>query len=304
VDGLRQTLLRSLMIVGVGFLILLAFYEPLVQFLTSYPLEQTEQSLTKQRVQRIQIINKTKHDQNFQLPDHSWLISHGTTTYFPPQRDGNYSLAPGEILLYEEAIRFPLFIMGPIEGLILVFKVCFWLSIALTAPFWGWLWLQFILPALKDKERALLIPFLLCSLLFLGLGIALAYYVTLPIANQYLLLFNTSIGQNTWTLTHYVDYVLLLCLGHAVAAELVLLLLMLVHFRLLSPHWLISKRRYMIVLAFVLGALLTPPDVLTQLLLAIPLIGLYEIAIGYAKWLERINKKRHAEGMPFNNLTD
>jgi sec-independent protein translocase protein TatC len=287
VDDLRHTLLRSLIIVGVGFLFLLLFYEPLLQFLTFYPLEQTEEGLTNQKIQRVQITNQANHDQIFTLPNYSWLIAHGNTTYLLPKTEGSYSLAPGQTLIYEEVIHSPLLIMSPIEGLTLVFKVCFWLSIVLTAPIWGWIWLQFILPALKERERAVLFPFLFCSLLCLGIGIALAYYVTLPIANQYLLLFNSSIGQNTWTLAHYVDYVLLLCLGHAVAAELALLLFLLVHFRILSPHWLITKRRYMIVLAFILGALLTPPDVFTQLLLAIPLIALYEVAIGYAKWLEK-----------------
>ena len=99
-------------------------------------------------------------------------------------------------------------------------------------------------------------------------------------------------GQNAWTLNHYVNYVLLLCLGHAVAAELALLLLILVHFRFLSPSWLIAQRRYMIVLAFICGALLTPPDILTQLLLALPLIVLYEFAILYAKWLNRSTLKK------------
>jgi sec-independent protein translocase protein TatC len=195
-----------------------------------------------------------------------------------------YRLLPGENLIYEETITSPLLVMGPIEGLILVFKCCFWLSLAGTAPIWGWIWLQFILPGVKSHEKTLILPFLFCSLLCLVLGVLMAYYITLPIANQYLTLFNAAIGQNAWTLAHYVNYVLFLCLGHAIASELAFLLLLLVHFRLLSPEWLISKRRYMIVLAFVLGALLTPPDVLTQILMAIPLIGIYEFAILYAKF--------------------
>ena len=115
-------------------------------------------------------------------------------------------------------------------------------------------------------------------------GCAIAYCFTLPLANEYLTFFNSSIGQNAWTLNHYVNYVLFLSFGHAIAAELALLLFVLVHYRFLSPEWLISKRRYMIVVAFILGALLTPPDVLTQILLAVPLMGIYEIAILYAKW--------------------
>ncbi len=286
VDELRHTLLKSLLIVGIGFCVVLGFYQPILQFLTEGPIEQTESGLIQQKVQRIQITNQTAQDQVFELPSQSWLVSNQISSGQHHERP-YYRLAPGEVLLYEQTIHNPFLIMGPIEGLTLVFKLCFWLSVALTAPFWGWIWLQFILPGLKAQERVILIPFLLCSVFCLCAGIALAYYVTLPLANQYLMLFNHSIGQNAWTLTHYINYVLLLCLGHAIAAELGLLLLVLVHFRFLSPEWLISKRRYMIVVAFILGALLTPPDVLTQLLLAIPLMMLYEIAIYYAKWRHR-----------------
>ena len=122
----------------------------------------------------------------------------------------------------------------------------------------------------------------------------MAYFITLPIANQYLSLFNSAIGQNSWTLALYVNYVLFLCMGHAIAAELALLLLILVHFRCLSAEWLISKRRHMIVAAFILGALLTPPDVLTQLLMAIPLIGIYELAIWYAKFRGKERAEIHS----------
>lgn len=284
VDDLRHTFLRSLGIVGAGFLFVLMFYQPILQFLTPYPAEQIGgKGLTKQKMQRIQIVNQTAQNQIFDLPPQAQLISNSLPI---AERSHSYRLAPGQTLLYEEVSPSSFLVMGPIEGVILVFKTCFWISVVITAPIWSWIWLHFILPGLKEQERAILFPFLLCSLLCLILGVTLAYYITLPIANQYLMFFNSSIGQNAWTLAHYVNYVLFLCLGHAIAAELALFLFMLVHFRFLTPSWLIAKRRYMIVLAFILGALLTPPDVLTQLLLAIPLIGCYEIAIWYAKRLQ------------------
>lgn len=285
-DELRQTIGRTLLIVGVGFILVLSCYEPILRLLTTYSLEHSDKGLIKHKVHRERVINQSAHTQLFELPADAWIVPNGGEPVKQENRT-YYRLAPGQSLLYEQAITAPLLIMGPIEGLVLVFKVCFWVSLALTAPFWGWVWLQFILPGLRVQERAILFPFLLCSGVSLLLGVGLAYYVTLPLANQYLVVFNHSIGQNAWTLTHYVDYVLLLCLGHAIAAELGLLLLVLVHFHLLTPAWLINKRRYMIVLAFILGALLTPPDVLTQLLLAGPLITLYEVAIWYAKWRHR-----------------
>lgn len=284
VEDLRETLLKSLLVVGIGFIFLLMFYQPILHFLTAFPAEQTEHGLIKQKVQRIQITNQTREFQIFELPPNSQFVP---SPFLNEQETKQISLLPGETVFYDEIIKSPLLIMGPIEGLTLVLKACFWLSLALTAPIWMWIWMEFILPGLKDQEKAILFPFLALSLFCLGVGIACAYCITVPIANQYLLLFNSSIGQNAWTLTHYMDYVLLLCLGHGIAAELALLLFILVHFRALSSDWLITKRRYMIVFAFILGALLTPPDVLTQLMLAIPLVGFYEIAIQYAKWLER-----------------
>lgn len=273
IDDLRKTLLRTLWVIALFFVGLLSLYQPILQVLTSYSF-QTE--LAKQRVERFEIKNQTGIDQVFHLPTHAKWVGIG---------EGKASiLRPGESLSYDQTITAPLLIMGPIEGLILVFKACFWLSIALAAPLWGWVWLRFILPGIKAQEKAFLIPFLIFSLIFILMGCLLAYRITLPIANEYLMLFNSSIGQNAWTLNHYVNYVLFLCAGHAIAAEIAFILMVLVHFRLLSPEWLISKRRYMIVAAFILGALLTPPDVLTQLLLAFPLIGIYEIAICYAKW--------------------
>lgn len=282
VDDLRRTFLQSLTIVGIGFIFLLGCYQPILKLLTTYSLEPSESGLIKQKIRRIQVVNQTLHDQLFLLPLNASVVS----DLIPSQKDGRhyYRLIPQDVLIYEETVQSPLLIMGPIEGITLVFRACLWLSLTLTAPFWGWIWLRFILPGLKSSERLLLVPFLVGSVICLSLGVLFAYGVTLPLTNQYLLLFNSSIGENAWTLTHYVNYVLLLCLGHAIAAELGLLLLLLVHFHFLSPAQLISKRRYMIILAFFLGALLTPPDVLTQLLLALPLIGLYEISIWYAKW--------------------
>lgn len=283
IDDLRQTIIRTVLIVVIGFVALLTFYQPILQFFLSVPSEYSGTGITRQKVERLHVVNHTKHDQLFQLPVDAKLV-----TFDKPQSKPNhYQMAPGEALFYDQIIQSPLLIMGPIEGLVLVFKACFWLSLALTAPIWGWVWLQFILPGIKAQERAILVPFLLLSVACMASGCALAHLISLPVANDYLTLFNSSIGQNAWTLNHYVNYVLFLCLGHAIAAELALILMVLVHFRLLSPEWMIAKRRYMIVAAFILGALLTPPDVLTQLLLAFPLMGIYEVAILYAKWRQR-----------------
>jgi sec-independent protein translocase protein TatC len=198
-----------------------------------------------------------------------------------------------QFLTASYSLQRPLLLMGPLAGLVLTFKVCFWVSLLLTCPGWCWIWLKFILPGLKAHEQALIRPLLAGSLLCLGLGILGAYQITLPVANHYLMSFNETIGENAWTLNFYLDYVLLIMVGHCVACEIGFLLLLLVHFRLLTLSMLIQFRRYAWVIAFVLGALLTPPDIVTQILMAGPLAGLYEIAILYAKWREYL-VLRHA----------
>ncbi len=283
---LRQTLIYSLLIIGIGFFVLLGFYEPIFKLLTLSSLNLSKDQLSRHRIYREQVTNPTDQPLLFELPDQAWILA-DLAPALEKDFHSYYRLDPGQSLLYEQPETSPLLILGPLDGLALVFKLSLWLSIALTAPLWGWYWLRFILPGLKEQERRLLVPFLIGSLISLSLGVAFAYYVTLPLATHYLTHLNLSIGQNAWSLNHYINYLMLVCLGHAIAAELGLLLLFLVHFRLLSPSWLIAKRRYMIVLAFILSALLTPPDVLTQVLLALPLIGLYEISIWYARWRSR-----------------
>lgn len=285
-EDLRQTLLRTCIIIAVGFVVVLSFYQPIIQYLTEIPFEGSAIGLQKQQIERYQLMNRTRSDQLVEIPvdSTSSISSHSDITN---ETHPLYKLGPGETLIYDQPVDLPLLVMGPVEGIMLVFKACFWLSFALTSPIWGWVWLQFALPGIREKEKAILIPFLLCSIICMICGCLFAHWVTLPIANGYLYLFNTTVGQNAWTLNHYINYVLLLSLGHAVAAEIALLLLMLVHYRLLSSQWLVSKRKVMIIGAFILGAIVTPPDVLTQVMLALPLMGIYELAIYYAKWREQ-----------------
>jgi sec-independent protein translocase protein TatC len=289
-EDFRRTLLSSLFVIGIGFFAILAFYQPLFEFLTRQQIQLDQPALVKRTIQREIVENHTQEPLLFALPADARLVESSSKRKI---FDGKGLLIePGESLIYEIATTTPLLIMGPIEGIALVMKTAFWLSLTLTAPLWGWLWFRFISPGLHKGERALVLPFFFLSVFFLSAGFVFAYYITLPIANQYLSAFNHSLGQNAWTLTHYINYVLLLCFGHAVAAELTLILFMLVHLRVLSPAWLINKRRVMVVFAFILGAVLTPPDVLTQLFLALPLIAVYELAICYAKYLERAHLRR------------
>lgn len=194
---------------------------------------------------------------------------------------------------YAEIIQFltlslplKLSLFTPQEGISSICRLSLWLGFLLTSPYWLIRLSNFIIPGLRGLEKTFLLPFLSLSLLFIVLGFTLCLKVTLPMANTYLYAFNAELGVNLWNLSSYIDYVLVLLLGHGVVFEAGAILLLLIHFKCISWRSLANKRRHAIVLTLILGALLTPPDVLTQLLLALPLYGFFELAIGYGRLIE------------------
>lgn len=274
---LRQTLIKILLFSLCGFTIAFSLHETLFEVL-SKPLQRSDTrnqtELVKQRLDRERIFNPTTQALVYQNGSQSHIIGPG-------------SYVDVEVPLEKKQ----LIILNPIEGMLITFKICFWVGLIIASPFWGFSLLQFIKPALTTRERRVIIPFFALSFLFLCGGIALAYFATIPISNQYLHLFNASLGHNAWALSHYLDYTLLLLVGHALAFEFLLILLIAVHLKIITVEQMTRQRRYMIVAAFIVGALLTPPDVLSQVMLAIPLILLYEVAILYAHLRSNTNSK-------------
>lgn len=177
----------------------------------------------------------------------------------------------------------PLVILKPTEGIVIAMKVCFWVGLIATSPLWLFQLMLFGLPALKAEEKRGIIPFMVATILFFLLGVAFSYQVTIPLANHYLALFNHSMGVNMWTLSHYIDYSFILMFGNGLAFEVMVILFFLVHYRWVSYATLKEKRKYFIVSAFIFSAIITPPDIMTQLLLAVPLCLLYEVATLYAR---------------------
>lgn len=175
-----------------------------------------------------------------------------------------------------------LILLGPLDGMAIAFKTSLWVGTATTSPFWMWLLFRFVSPALQQNEKMALTLFFFFSLTFFALGAAFAFYVTIPLSNLLFSNFNTEIGQNMWSLGHYLDYTLFLLLANGLAFEAAVIGLFSVHLGLIGAKGLVKHRRKAILGAFVLAALLTPPDVVTQVILAIPLIVLYEGLIIYS----------------------
>lgn len=157
------------------------------------------------------------------------------------------------------------------------------------------LW-AFVAPGLYAKEKKALLPFLLATPVLFIAGASLAYFVVMPTAFHFFLQYQgTSSGLQVEALPSadaYLGLVMQFILAFGICFLLPVLLMLLNHAGLVTRTQLVGLRRYMIVVAFIVAAVLTPPDVVSQLMLAVPLVLLYELAL-IAMWFT--DRKRGAE---------
>jgi sec-independent protein translocase protein TatC len=171
------------------------------------------------------------------------------------------------------------------------------LKVALFAAFFvsfpiiaNQLW-AFIAPGLYAKEKRAFLPFLIATPVLFGLGASLAYFVVMPTAFRWMLGFQGSAGglslQALPAVGDYLSLVMQFILAFGISFLLPVLLLLLNRAGIVKREQLVRARRYMIVLAFVIAAIATPPDVISQLMLAIPLWALFEGSLVAMRFLEK-----------------
>ena len=161
----------------------------------------------------------------------------------------------------------------------------------LASPFILYQMWRFVAPGLLEHERrAFPLAVGAASLCFLG-GVSMAYWVVLPIALRFLVGLGTEYVRAQFDIAHYVGFLLRLCLAFGVVFQLPVFSYFLTRLGVLTPKFLQRSRRYAVVAVVVLAALLTPPDVASQLLMAGPLLVLYEASIWVSKLADR-NRRR------------
>ena len=187
------------------------------------------------------------------------------------------------------------------EAFFTYIKVGFFFSACISFPIVSMqIWL-FIAPGLYKHERRALMPFLLATPVLFTLGAAMVYYIVVPLAWQFFLGFEHPGGNGDLPLVlepkvdQYLSLVMRLIFAFGVSFELPVLIVLLSRVGIVSVEGLRSKRKYAIVIAFVAAAILTPPDVISQVLLAVPIILLYEISILCAVLIERKRARDAAE---------
>lgn len=185
---------------------------------------------------------------------------------------------------------------GPAEPFILWLKLSGWVGIILALPFIIFFIAEFVFPGLTDKERKLLMPSATAGLLLFLVGLSFCYFFVLPKALQIMIGIHGMMGMSVaWKLPEYIVFVTRLLLAFGVAFEMPLIVLALVKLGLVTSTTLREVRRHVIVGIFILAMILTPPDIFTQTMLAIPMVVLYEICIMLAVVIEKREKAYWAD---------
>ena len=179
------------------------------------------------------------------------------------------------------------------EGFFTQVKVAFFVSICVSFPIILLQIWRFVAPGLYKNEQRAIFPFLMATPVLFAMGALMVYYLVIPLAWDFFLSFEMQGGEGALAIevepriSEYLSLVMRLMFAFGVSFELPVLLLLLVKAGLMTADGLASKRKYAILLAFIAAAILTPPDVISQVLLAVPVILLYELSILGARLIQK-----------------
>jgi len=186
--------------------------------------------------------------------------------------------------------------LSPTEPLFILIKISLAVGFILASPVILYQMWRFIEPALYSHEKRAFIPLLLGSIILFILGAGFAYFIVLPLALKFLLGlgFSQLMATPYLSVDMYIGFVLKMVIAFGIAFEMPIVLYVLQRAGVITPEQLGQFRKYFIVVAFLIGAIIAP-DVSTQVLMAIPLIALYEVSILLGKLARRKGKGKEIQ---------
>ena len=210
----------------------------------------------------------------------------------------NFLVAPYADAVKDDQTSRRLIFTALHETFITYIKVAFFASIFLGSPVLLIKIYKFIAPGLYKNEKKAILPYLISTPILFLLGGLLVYYLVMPLAIKFFLSFET-LGSNTnlpiqleAKVNEYLSLIMRLIFAFGISFQLPILLNLLARIGIVNSSYLKTRRRYVIVIIFAIAAILTPPDPITQVGLAIPLLLLYELSIFTVKFTEKKKKKK------------
>ncbi len=298
---LRTALIRSAIAVGAALLLCL-FLDPWIVRVLEYPLR------------HIHMFEKAKPTVTFQIGSARlgpYVVTREEFPGLPPGdapnvvfRVGAAEVGKQQVLTLTmdpslppaDAVDIRLHNLSPAEAFLVAFHVAIYAALAVSSPFWIYFLGGFILPALNLRERSVIFSWLGWSAgLFLA-GMLSTYFILLPVALRASVQYSNLLGFSAqdWRADEYINFTCKFLFGMGLGFQFPLVVLFLVKIGVLSHSDLAKYRRHVAVLSLILGAVLTTPEVVTQVAMAIPLYLLYEICIWIAWYWERKKAKAPA----------
>jgi len=304
-EDFRWVLIKSVAALGVAMLLCLIAGNYVVQII-KWP-------LTHARIrypagnQVVTVSFGTNHLGNFQLtPDQQRSLDLGTNPFVSVQVEP-LTLGTNQVLGWRvnadpraaadaQRLKIDLINLSPVEGFFIAFQVALYGGTVLASPLILYFIASFVFPALKLRERKYVYRGLFIGAGLFFVGVAFCYFILMPVALSASQMYSQWLGFGAlqWRAGDYISFVCKFMLGMGLGFELPVVLLTLVKIGVLNYRLLRSMWRYMIVIVLVLGALLTTPEVVTQILMAVPLYMLYEVTVWIAWYWDRQEKKRGA----------
>jgi sec-independent protein translocase protein TatC len=188
-------------------------------------------------------------------------------------------------------VKVPLQIIAPAEAFLTYLKVSFLAGVFLALPFILYQLWKFVAPGLLEHEKKYTVPFIIGSTALFYAG-GVMFYLILPMVIHFLLSFASEDISAQLSVGYYVSFCLRLMIAFGVVFQLPMVVVFLTQLGLLSSHTLIKHFRYAVVLVFVVAAILTPPDVVSQTFMALPMLVLYGVSILLARRIEKRREQR------------
>jgi sec-independent protein translocase protein TatC len=305
-EDFRWVLIKSSVALAVAMLLCLVGGNYVVQII-KWPL--TRARISYPQKNQIAIISVgTNHLGNFQLSPDQQKIFNLSTNHFVSVQIEPLTIGTNQVLGWRintndasaiadaQRLHIDLINLSPAGGFFVAFQVAIYAGTVLASPFIFYFVMSFIFPALKFRERKYIYRALAVGIGLFLLGVSFCYFILMPVALAASQMYSNWLGFGAlqWRAEDYISFVCKFILGMGLGFELPVVLLTLVKLGVLSYKTLRGMWRYMIVINLVLGAVLTTPEVLTQILMAVPLYMLYEITVWVAWYWDRREKKRAA----------